>query len=144
MSQENVEFVKTLLPPRDMDLARLFRDETNAAAVIEAFAPRFHSDVEVVATAVVQPRLYSGLEGLRAAWVEWLEPWESYRTEIEDILDVGDDVVVLTRDYGRRRDTVAEVSMLGASVWTVRDGKVARACFYPHRDDALEAVGLSE
>jgi ketosteroid isomerase-like protein len=84
------------------------------------------------------------MEGLRAACVEWLDPWESYRTEIEDVIDAGDEVVVLTRDYGRRSGTAAEVSMLGAAVWTVRDGKIARACFYPYRADSLEAVGLRE
>jgi ketosteroid isomerase-like protein len=38
----------------------------------------------------------------------------------------------------------AEVSIRGAAVWTVRDGKIARASFYPNREDALRAVGLRE
>jgi ketosteroid isomerase-like protein len=60
------------------------------------------------------------------------------------MIDAGDDVVVLVRDYGRRAGMAVEVSMVGASIWTVRDGKIAKAAFYPNRSDALEAVGLSE
>jgi ketosteroid isomerase-like protein len=51
---------------------------------------------------------------------------------------------VLVRDYGRRAGVSAEISDIGAAVWTVRDGKIARICFYPSRAGALEAVGLRE
>jgi hypothetical protein len=37
-----------------------------------------------------------------------------------------------------------EVSILAGTVWTVRDGKIARVTFYVHQSEALEAVGLSE
>jgi ketosteroid isomerase-like protein len=60
------------------------------------------------------------------------------------VIDAGDEVVVLVRDYGRRAGMAVEVSMVGASVWTVRDGKIAKTAFYPNRSEALEAVGLSE
>jgi len=87
---------------------------------------------------------HRGLEGLRAVWLEWLEPWESYRVEIEELIDAGTDVIVLTRDYGRRPGMTAEVSILAAAVWTMQEGKVARANFYPDRAAALEAAGLQE
>jgi hypothetical protein len=29
---------------------------------------------------------YSGLDGLRAAWLDWLSPGASYRTEVEDFI----------------------------------------------------------
>jgi ketosteroid isomerase-like protein len=51
---------------------------------------------------------------------------------------------VLVRDYGRRAGMSAEISVLGAAVWTVRDGKIARVRFYPDRAEALQAVGLQE
>ena len=85
-----------------------------------------------------------GLNGLREVWLEWLEPWESYRAEIEDVIDAGDQAVVLSRDYGRRKGSDAEVPLRAGAVWTVRDGKIARADFYPERAEALEAVGLAE
>ena len=146
MSQENVQIVRSLLPSRDTDLVDLFRDEATAAAVAEAVAPLFSDDFEAVVQdwAPGQQVRYAGLEGLRAAWLDWLAPWESYRTEVEDLIDAGDEVVALVRDYGRRAGMGVEVSVVGASIWTVRDGKIAMAVFYPNRGQALEAVGLSE
>src|SRR6266568_3620068 len=143
MSRENVELVRRLQPRPDADLVALFLDD----AILGALAPFFHEDCEVLGPSVVTGGQSErrGLEGLRAWWLDWLDPWESYRAEIEDVIDAGKDVVVvLPRDYGRRAGMEAEVSVLGAAVWTVRDGKIARVAFYAHRSEALEAVGLSE
>jgi ketosteroid isomerase-like protein len=123
----------------------LFREEATATALAEAVAPLFHEDFEAVVQdwAPGQQVRYAGLEGLRAAWLDWLDPWESYHTEAEDVIDAGDEVVVLVRDYGRRAGMAVEVSVVAASVWTVRNGKIAKAAFYPNRSEALEAVGPS-
>jgi ketosteroid isomerase-like protein len=146
MSRENVELVRGLLPSGDTDLVALFRDEATATALAAAVAPLFHEDFEAVVQdwAPGQRVRYPGLDGFRAAWLDWLHPGESYRTDVEEMIDAGDDVVVLVRDYGRRAGMAVEVSMVGASIWTVRDGKIAKAAFYTNRSDALEAMGLSE
>jgi ketosteroid isomerase-like protein len=146
MSQENVDLVRGLLPGRDTDLVALFREEATATALADAVAPLFQQDFEAVVQdwAPGHQVRYVGLEGLRAAWLDWLEPWESYRTEVEDVIDADDQIVVLARDYGRRTGTAVEVSVVGASVWTVCDGKITKTVFYPNRSEALEAVGLSE
>jgi ketosteroid isomerase-like protein len=60
------------------------------------------------------------------------------------VIDLEDRGLVLLRDHGRRKDLEAEVELRGASIWTVRDGKVARAEFYTNRDQAFEAVGITE
>jgi ketosteroid isomerase-like protein len=143
MSRENVEVVKGLQPGPDVDVAALFRDDSLARAAIEAVGPAFTDDLECLsAVPGQQGRRYRGLEGLRNLWLDWLEPWESYRTETEELIDAGHQVVVFVRDYGRRRGMTAEVPVIGAAVWTVREGKVARIAFYPDRTAALEAAGL--
>jgi ketosteroid isomerase-like protein len=144
MSQENVELVRSLQPSREDDLVALFRDDATATALMEALSPFFHDDFEIVAPTPGQRGRFEGLEGLRAGWLDWLDPWESYRTEVEDVIDAGDEVVVLVRDYGRRAGMAVEVSVVSAAVWTVRDGKIAGVAFYLNRSKALEAVGLSE
>lgn len=57
---------------------------------------------------------------------------------------MGDRVLVITDDYGRRPGMSVEVHLRGAAVWTVRQGKVVGADFYARREQALEAVGLGE
>jgi hypothetical protein len=67
-----------------------------------------------------------------------------YRTEIEEMIDLGDRVVSVICDYGRREPGAPEVALKSAVVWTVRDGRIVRAEFYPGgRAEALEAAGLS-
>ena len=146
MSQENVELVRGLQPSRDTDLVATFRDDATSAAVMETLSPFFHEDVEIVAPSFVAGEgvRFVGLEGLRAGWLDWLEPWESYRVEVEDVIDAGDDAVVLVRDFGRRAGMTVEVSVMGGAVWTVRDGRVGRVAFYLNRSEALKAVGLEE
>jgi SnoaL-like protein len=144
MSAENVELVRQLQPPPNVDLVTLFRSEAGTSRLFETLAP-FLQDDFIAAGSRIQDSEFVGLAGLKRGWADWLEPWESYRVEIEDVLDAGGDaVVVLTRDFGRRAGMEVEVSIQGAAVWTVRDGKIARATFYTNRDDALKAAGLSQ
>jgi len=144
MSQENVEFVRSLQPGPGVDIAALFRDDKIVEATLAAIASAVHDDLESSVIAQGVASSYRGIEGLRAAWVDWLAPWDSYYTEIEDVIDLGDRVLVLPRDHGRRKDLATDVEQRGGSVYTVRGGKVARVEFYPNRDEALEAVGLSQ
>ena len=119
MSQENVELVRSLQPSRDTDLVAAFRDDATAAAVMETLSPFFYEDVEIVpppSSVAGEGVRFAGLEGLRAAWLDWLEPWESYRVEVEDVIDAGDDAVVLVRDFGRRAGVTAEVGVVGGAV----------------------------
>jgi hypothetical protein len=88
--------------------------------------------------------VHVGLDGLRAAWLEWLQPWQTYRTEIKQRLDAGDRVLLLTQDYGRRAGAAHEIKVDGSAVWAISDGKVARAEFFPARSEAFRAAGLSD
>jgi ketosteroid isomerase-like protein len=143
MSQENVEIVRALIPPPDVDVAALFRDDTlfeQAAAALE-----LHIDPRVETVAVWQgAATHAGVEGFRQMWLDWLEPWTSYHASADELIDAGDCVVVLARDRGRRDDTDAEVELISGSVWEVRDGKIVRVQFYGSRDEALEAAGVRE
>jgi ketosteroid isomerase-like protein len=142
MSQENVEFVKALYPQPDADLVALFREEEAFARLI---SPLLTDDFESVAVLAGETRgPHAGPQGFRQTWLDWLEPWATYRSTIDELIDVGDRVVLLLRDYGRRKDMEAEVELMGASICTIRDGKIARWEDYTDRSEALEAVGLSE
>jgi ketosteroid isomerase-like protein len=145
MSRENVELVTRLQAAPDVDIAELFRNDDMWSALADAVAPFFHPDFESVAPGVPgTEKVHVGLDGLRAAWLEWLEPWLTYRTEIMQALDAGDRVLLLTHDYGRHEATALEVKVDGSAVWTISDGKIARADFFSFRSEAFKAAGLSE
>ena len=145
MSQENVELISGFQPAPEVDVAQLFRDDATADALLQALAPLVRADFECSSAGPPSKTTSRvGLSGLREVWLVWLEPWENYRTEIEELIDAGDQTVVLVRNYGRHKGSDAEVSLRAAAVWTVRDGKIARADFYTDRAEALEAAGLME
>jgi len=146
MSQENVEIVRGLQPGPDVDLTELFevgRDDAEVEVAVAAAAPAFTDDFVCIFHALSEePRF--GIDGLRRSWLDWLAPWESYRTEIKELVDAGDRVVVVSRDFGRRPGMDLEVHFDGCAVWTVRDAKIARAEFFPtDRAAAFEVAGLA-
>jgi hypothetical protein len=142
MSSANVELVKALLAQPDTDIASFVRDEDRWAAVREALGPVLADDFQSVMVFPVE-RLAEGLEGLRQNWLDWLEPWAAYRSTTDEVIDAGERVVVLYRDYGRREDVDAEVELVGAAIWTIREGKVARIEHHADRGAALQAAGLA-
>ena len=142
MSQVNVELVLALQPGPDVDLVPLVRDDDVNAAWEEAVTPYFHADFECAHRLLGAERTYAGMDGLRESWRDWLAPWATYRTEVEEAIDCGDQVLMLVYDYGRREPGAPEVKSNNAAIWTIRDGKVARAEFYADRAWALKDVEL--
>jgi ketosteroid isomerase-like protein len=145
MSQANVELVTNLQVAPDVDIAELFRRDDMWSQLIAAVGPLFHPDFESVPPGVPgTEKVHTGLDGLRAAWLGWMEPWMTYRTEIKQAIDAGDRVLLLTQDYGRREGAAEEIKVDGSAVWTISEGKVARAEFFAHRTEAFKAAGLTE
>jgi ketosteroid isomerase-like protein len=142
MSEENRELIENLQVDPEVDLVELFGDDQAWANISELLAPIYHEEIESGFIGTGQETRNIGHEGFRRTWLEWLEPWESYRAEIERVIDCGDDVLVITNDYGRKPGMTAEVRLLGAAVWTVRDGCITRAFFYADREAAVRDVGL--
>jgi hypothetical protein len=125
MSQENVELVKALYPQPDVDMAELVRNEHTFAVICEAISPLLTDDFHVVDVLPGTTRTYAGLEGFRQNWLDWLEPWATYRSTIDEAIDLGERVLLLIRDHARREEMDAEVEMMGATITTIRDGQVA-------------------
>jgi ketosteroid isomerase-like protein len=142
MSKENVELVLGLYQPPDVDYVPLYRDESLWAEQAEALAPFVHGDFECVWYLFGSEKGYAGLDGLRDFMRDWMTPWVTYRIETEEAIDLGERVLLLNHDCGRREGSTQEVRGRLGAVWTIRDGKAARLDAYSTRSDALEAVGL--
>ena len=136
MSRENVEVVR-----------RVF--EASARGDAETVLALYDPNVEWDASRT-QPGLgefaevYRGHDGIRHFFRRWREAWDIDEYEYDELIDAGDAVISVVTQRGRGQASGVEIARTLVGVWTVRDGRVLRAVWFPTRDEALEAVGLPE
>jgi ketosteroid isomerase-like protein len=109
-------------------------------AVLKGAAPSFEFDFS---RSVGPARGVYSLDQMGAYFAEFTEAWESLRLEPDEFIEAGECVVMPNTLHAQGRDGI-ELQARAAFVWTVRGGSIARLCFYQERQQALEAVGLSE
>jgi ketosteroid isomerase-like protein len=148
VSQENVELVRSIHAAAGTDITSLFRDDAVFEQMRGFLEPVFAEDF---VCSIVMPgedrsasKSYEGPGGLRAAWLDWLEPWEAYRVAEHRFVDLGNRVLRLGRDRAVTAMSNAEVEVPSASIWTVRDGRIARAEFFPEPEQALRVAGIDD
>ncbi len=71
------------------------------------------------------------------------ENWESMSAEPHEFLERGNDVAVPLTIHARGRYGI-DVEARITCVWTIRDAAITRFCMYQSRQDALDAIGVSE
>jgi ketosteroid isomerase-like protein len=103
----------------------------------------FHPDVEFDARVRPDGKVWHGRGGVRQAMQEWTGAWEAWEMTIERYIELGDDrVVMLWNERGNAGGSGAALTEEGISVFTVRDGMIARVAVRLDRQRTLEAVGL--
>ena len=115
MPNDNVEVVR-----RFVDCWRRL-DWDGAARLLDP-------DVEQLGTAggVEEGRVLRGAEEIRRDYETVEETWEEHRVEPQEIIDAGDRVVVLTREYQRGKASGVESEIDTAAVFELRDGRIVR------------------
>jgi uncharacterized protein len=133
MSQENVELV------RGFYAAVLSGDRERSLRFLD-------TDVVVDTTRMVfNPSTYRGIEALRGWLADVSQTWEEIHTEPHELIDAGDQVVVVGKLVGTGKGSGVEVRRPTAQVFDVRNGHIVRwQLGFIERREALEAVGLRE
>jgi ketosteroid isomerase-like protein len=132
MSQENVEIVQAAF--------RAFEAKDS-----DAWVNCFHPNVEfLLPRNALEGGSYRGHEGVRRALADSYETWEGIRIEIQDVREVDDRVVVLSRNINMGKGDAPTVEYQSAYLANLRDGKIAHLRPYQSHAEALEAAGLSE
>jgi ketosteroid isomerase-like protein len=133
MSEENLELVRRYLAAYD-------------SGGLDVSAEFWHPEIEwrAVEGYIDDVGVIRGPDGMRQYYRQWEETFDAGRTEIEELIEAGDQVVALLRGVGRMKESDAEIDIRYAVVISVRDGKIAGGREYSTRQEALEAAGLSE
>ena len=84
---------------------------------------------------------YRGQDEVQDAWQTWLDAWEEWLPEIIEAIEVDPETVVaVTQVHARGKGSGVPVRAEGASVWTIRDGKIAGGKLYQSKAEALSSV----
>ncbi len=87
---------------------------------------------------------FSVHEGLQRYWEEGRKVWPDLRIDPQELIDLGDQLLMLGKISGQGVRSGIQTSFPYATVATVSDAKVIRIREYLDHDKALEAVGLLE
>jgi ketosteroid isomerase-like protein len=87
---------------------------------------------------LLDPTITRGYDGIRQFFEEVDGIFDQIVFEEEEILELGDAVLVVSTGRFRGRASGVDVTAHGAILWTIRDGKLARFRFYQTKEDALE------
>ena len=86
--------------------------------------------------------VYHGREGIREGWARWRGVWDDYTFEVEELTELGDRVLSLTRIRARSKGQGVDTEVRGGEVFTVRDELIVHFVNFLDRDAARREVGL--
>jgi ketosteroid isomerase-like protein len=123
VSQDNVEIVKDVFRFAQVDWERI--------------SARLDPDVRLDQTRFPDGGVYHGRPAFRSFYRRWFGTWDELQITADQFLEEGNRVVVLLTLEGRGNGSGTPVTLRGADVWTLQDGKVVELVGYPNRDEAL-------
>jgi ketosteroid isomerase-like protein len=137
MSRENGEIVRRAIEANTSD---------DHEARTEAFVALWDPSCEYTSViAALEPSTYRGHDGIRRYVSDLAERWAEWRSEVEDVFEVDPETVVVSFRFSAvGKDSGVPIEARLGAVCVLSDGKLLRGHTYPSRQEALEAVGLSE
>lgn len=147
MSREALAVVERLWEVLSVDdIVAGLGDEAALERLRATFAELAEPDFEVRMSAPAKVGgtqfMGRGADGFQAVWGEWAGVFGSFRVELKRRFESGDQVVDIVRLIATTEMGGGPIEQDAAAVWTIRDGRLARAEFYLDADDALRAAGI--
>jgi ketosteroid isomerase-like protein len=133
MSEENVAIVRAIW------------DAVNRGDLDDAF--RYAPDDFVAdwsSSEAPESGVYRGRDAVKARFERTGDAWSEVEYYETEIIDAGEQVVRVGGVRARGRGSGAEVTAEGAQVWTFRGATPVSVRLFQSKEEALEAVGLSE
>jgi hypothetical protein len=87
-------------------------------------------------------RVYKGYEGMQELWADVFQTWEDYRLRTEEIVDLGEHVLVLANITGRGVGSGVPIDQGLALLCAFEGGKAVWAKAFTSKRDAIEAAAL--
>ena len=139
-----------------IDMIAAVSDPEALAAIRQQLEPLVSPDLETfldpsaipmgIPTAESEAGAFAeGIDGFIGIWKEWSSAWESWIVTPSDFVAVDEERVLVPMEIrARSRTQGVEITIEGANLITIRDGRLTRVELFLRRETALEAAGLSE
>jgi ketosteroid isomerase-like protein len=133
----------TAMSAENVEVARRFAElwvRSDWDAMLELADP----EVEMHATVggVEEGRIRRGVEEIRRDYEMAEETWEEHTIELEEVIDAGDQVVLLHREAMRGKSSGMDLELEAAVLIDFREGRIVRLQGYIDRAAALAAAGV--
>ena len=141
MSQETVELARA-----GLDALNQTYETGDTAAWAHQVERTCHPEIVLeTGTGAFTEGEWRGHEGAVGFVANQMEVLEGMWIEVEEIVEVGDDrLVILIRFGGQARHTGIDVALSPGHILDLRDGKFVRWRVFAEHQQALEAAGLRE
>jgi ketosteroid isomerase-like protein len=89
--------------------------------------------------------VFHGHAAIREAAEALWDAWEEWDPQFEDVIEIDPETILVVNFIrARGKGSGIPVEARGASLWTVRDGKIMGAKLFQSKAEALEAVGVPD
>jgi len=130
------------VPERPLDVVRACFEAWRAGGFERALS--YYAEDVVWRTGGVDSTVFHGREGVARGAEEWIGAFTGYWLDAEDLIEVGDCVVLLFREGGVGKASGVQVYEELALVFPVRVGLIVSAQRFADRAEALLVVGVAE
>ena len=133
MAEENVEVIRAgyaAWAKRDLD----------------TWLETLHPEVEFQTSGVFPDLapIYRGHQGMRYFWEAMLAPWESFRLEVERIVEGDECAAVALRFRAQGKGSGVHTDLRQGHALRFKDGRAVKVSAHASFEEALEATGLRE
>ena len=133
MSQENVEMAKAV--------GSALRDGQPWAHLVTT---DFTWDMSTAPGMWPEEQKHQGVNAVERFVRGWIDTFDEWSYSVEEEIDCGEQVILVTHEQGRIKGTTTEVDGRWSYLSTFRDGKLTKTEVFLTKEAALEAAAPSE
>ena len=85
---------------------------------------------------------YRGRQGALEWYESFARMWGDLDVQLLELIEAGEDVVAIASLRGRGKESGADVGVVAAYVYELRQGKIARARAFTSKNEGLTAAGI--
>jgi ketosteroid isomerase-like protein len=102
----------------------------------------FDPDVEWDGTNLPDGKISRGLDAVVDHMIRWAEMWEVWQVELEDVIDAGQDRVIVFFQERGRSEAGLDVDERHSELYVMRDGKIVYRRGFSDANEALVEADL--